>query len=155
MAVFLGKFVHTIDDKHRVSLPARFRDELAAEESNMVAIFIGFEHCLAVYPKKAAQDFKAFLDGKQFQSKEQAAAFKRLLTSTASLIPTDGQGRITLTEEQRQWAGLKKEIVIVGHFDRMEIWDPERFEGEVGKVDRDTMRDLAGEFFNDSKNTKS
>jgi MraZ protein len=155
VAFFLGKYTHTLDDKNRVALPAKFRDELVGETNQVVAVFIGFSRCITVYPKKAAEDFMAYLEGKQFESKEKAAAFKRLLTSTASLVSMDDQGRITLTEEQRQWAGLSKKVVILGHSERIEIWDPDRFGQEVGKVDMEALSELAGEFFNESPNKKS
>lgn len=151
VALFLGKFEHTIDDKNRVSFPARFREELESEELPMLAVFIGDDHSIRIYPKKAAEIYKANFDRKQFEANKRASAFRRLLASTASSVRPDAQGRITLTSEQKKWAGLERDVVIVGNFERIELWDPKRFETQVAAVQDADINEMANEFFDDNQ----
>ena len=100
--MFLGTYTPKLDDKGRLTLPAKFREELAGG----LMITKGQDHSLAVYPREAR-------------------AFIRNLAASADEQRPDGHGRITLSAAHRQYAGLTKECVVIGSVDFLEIWDAE------------------------------
>ncbi len=120
----------------------------------MLAVFIGDDHSIRIYPKQAAEVYKANFDRKSFESDKRALAFRRMLASTASSVRPDAQGRITLTPRQREWAGLEQKVLIVGNFERIEIWEPKRFEEHLSKVQDADIIEMSKEFFDD-KNPRS
>jgi MraZ protein len=149
MALFLGKYRYEIDEKGRVSIPARFRKLMSQEPDQDLGTIKGMDGCIFVYPAKTLEAFQANFDRSQFKSEADARRFQRLLADGGAIAQPDAQGRITLTEEERRHAGLKKEVVIFGNFERIEIWDPERLEEHLnGPGDqREQIDDLAGKFF--------
>jgi MraZ protein len=116
--VFLGTHTPRLDDKGRLFLPAKFRDELAGG----VVITRGQERCLYVFTKTA---FAAKAEELQHQSLSSKAArdYSRMFFSTASDEIPDKTGRVTLPQPLRQYAGLTKDCVVIGANSRLEIWD--------------------------------
>ena len=111
--MFLGTYTPKLDDKGRLTLPAKFREELAGG----LMITKGQDHSLAVYPREefAARARKAAAVSR---TNPEARAFIRNLAASA-------HGRITLSAAHRQYAGLTKECVVIGSVDFLEIWDAE------------------------------
>ncbi|AIG64433.1 cell division protein MraZ [Corynebacterium atypicum] len=118
--MFLGTYTPKLDDKGRLTLPAKFRDELAAG----LMVTKGQDHSLAVYPRAefAARARKA---AKVSRTSPQARAFIRNLAASADEQRPDSHGRITLSAGHRAYAGLSKECVVIGSVDFLEIWDAE------------------------------
>ncbi len=116
--MFLGTHTPRLDDKGRLFLPAKFRDELAGG----VVITRGQERCLYVFPRVA---FAAKAEELQTQSLSSKAArdYGRMFFSSASDEIPDKTGRVTLPAPLRQYAGLTKDCVVIGANTRLEIWD--------------------------------
>ena len=120
--MLMGEFHHTIDDKGRIIIPAKFRDELG----NEFVITRGLEECLFVYPKSRWDEIIAKLNSLPFTKKD-ARSFMRFFLSGATAIEFDKQGRINITSPLISYAGLEKDCVVVGVGDRLEIWSTERW----------------------------
>lgn len=118
--MFLGTYNPKLDDKGRLTLPAKFREELAGG----LMVTKGQDHSLAVYPREefAARARKAAAISR---SNPEARAFIRNLAASADEQRPDGHGRITISLGHREYAGLSKECVVIGSVDFLEIWDAE------------------------------
>ena len=118
--MFLGTYTPKLDDKGRLTLPAKFRDELAGG----LMVTKGQDHSLAVYPREefAARARKAAAVSR---TNPEARAFIRNLAASADEQRPDGHGRITLSAGHREYANLSKECVVIGSVDFLEIWDLE------------------------------
>ncbi|AFH52357.1 Cell division protein MraZ [Corynebacterium pseudotuberculosis 267] len=123
--MFLGTYTPKLDDKGRLTLPAKFRDELAGG----LMVTKGQDHSLSVYPREefAARARKAAAISR---TNPEARAFIRTLAGSAdeSSSVNSGQGRITLSAAHREYAGLTKQCVVIGSVDFLEIWDAEAWE---------------------------
>lgn len=119
-AVFLGEYQHTLDAKGRVSLPRKFRDGIGSR----LVVSKGLENCLYVYP---AEGYRAFLETLLAASDfdRNSRAVRRFFTAGASEVDIDGAGRVALAPVLREFAGLKKDVVVAGVADHLEIWDAE------------------------------
>jgi MraZ protein len=118
--VFLGTYTPKLDDKGRLTLPARFRDELRGG----VMITKGQDHCLYVFTRDAFAQVASKVSSAPLTS-ESARAFARNLFAGTDEQHPDAQGRIAINPELRRWAGLTKDCVVIGAFTRAEIWDAE------------------------------
>ncbi|NMN94884.1 division/cell wall cluster transcriptional repressor MraZ [Antrihabitans stalactiti] len=121
--MFLGTFTPKLDDKGRLTLPAKFRDDLAGG----LMVTNGQDHSLAVYPRA---EFAALARraAAASRSNEKARAYVRQLAANTDEQVPDAQGRITLSSNHRKYAGLSKECVVIGSVDFVEIWDKEAWE---------------------------
>ena len=118
--MFLGTHTPRLDDKGRLFLPAKFRDELAGG----VVITRGQERCLFVFPRA---DFARKAEELQSASLTSRSArdYGRMFFSSASDEVPDKQGRVTIPATLRQYAGLTRDCVVIGANTRLEIWDAE------------------------------
>jgi MraZ protein len=130
--VFLGEYEHAIDDKGRLAVPARFRDQL----SEGVIVTRGFDNCLIGFPRefwdRLAQRVSALPFG-------QAGArdLQRRLFSAAADVPLDRQGRILIPQNLRDFGGLGEQVVISGMNEYFEIWSAERWQETLTRMDSD------------------
>jgi MraZ protein len=123
---FIGRFPHTIDEKGRLSIPSRFRQALK-QRKQRILVLTDFDTCVTAYPL----DVWARLEEKiqnQSNFEKDVRAFLRLFYSGAGETPVDGQGRILIPPQHREKAGLRRDVVIVGALNRIEIWDRDRWE---------------------------
>jgi len=116
--MFIGEYSHNLDDKGRVAVPAKFRAMLKGG----AVVTRGLDNCLFLYTKKEWQALAIKL-AKLPISKANTRAFARLMLAGAMDVDFDNQGRIMLPEYLRKFAGLKKNLIIAGLYDRLEIWD--------------------------------
>lgn len=123
---FIGRFPHTIDDKGRLSIPARFRQTLKKRGQNIL-VLTDFDACITAYPLDVWARFEERIQN-QSNFEKDIRAFLRLFYSGATEGPVDGQGRILIPPQHREKAGLNREVIIVGALNRIEIWDRERWE---------------------------
>lgn len=124
--MFRGRFDYNIDEKGRVSLPAKFREVLSAQDDERL-ILTSFDNCLWAYPTVEWQLIEDKISQlPQFSS--QVKALQRVFVSGASECPIDKQGRILIPPSLRDYAGLKREIVFVGMTRRIEIWAKDRWD---------------------------
>jgi MraZ protein len=116
--MFIGEYHHTIDEKGRLSVPKKFRGEL---EKGLV-ITKGLDGCLFIYTNNEWEKMSTKLNSLPLTNKN-AREFKRHMTSGAMDLEIDGQGRVILPEYLREFAGIKKNVVVAGIAERIEIWD--------------------------------
>jgi len=120
--MWYGEYLHTLDDKDRFVLPAKFRQALKTLKKKNFYITRGLDGCLSLYAEEAWQQLKEKLSSLSF-TKQQSRHFNRLFFSGATETIADKQGRITVPEYLKSFAQIKKEIVIIGVANRIEIWD--------------------------------
>lgn len=132
MAMFLGTYTPKLDDKGRFFLPARFRDELG--EGLVIAKMQ--ERCLAIY---TLDEFGREAQKAQAASSKsrRARSFQRMLASGASPEAPDRQGRVTIPPNLREYAGLNKEIAVIGAFNRIEVWDLDSWKSYQAEQDEE------------------
>lgn len=116
--MFIGEFTHKIDGKGRVSVPSKFRLNLKLGS----VITRGLDKCLFLYPKSEWKKLASKLANLPTH-KANSRAFARFMLSGAMEVRIDKLGRILIPEYLRKYAGLKKEVVLVGVYNRIEIWD--------------------------------
>lgn len=121
--MLIGQYQHTIDNKKRLALPAKFRGELG----DKVVVTKGVESCLVVYTEKEWEAMSAKL-GNLPISQAEARSFARIMLAGAMEITLDKLGRILVPDYLKEYAGLKKEVVICGLSTRLEVWDLEKWD---------------------------
>lgn len=119
--MLIGEYLHTIDQKNRLSVPSKFRKELG----KIVVVSRGLDKCLFLYPvevwKKLAEKLTIDLPW----GKAENRSFMRAMIAGASDIAIDALGRILLPDNLKKFSSLEKEAMVVGLYDRVEIWNPE------------------------------
>jgi MraZ protein len=119
--MFVGTFSHTVDDKGRLTMPAKWRDEL---ESALVITY-GLDDCLFVFTESRFKQIAEKVVAQGFES-PQARDWSRYFLGKAETIELDKQGRILISQAMRSAFGLNGEVVVVGLFDHIEIWEPRK-----------------------------
>lgn len=129
--MLLGEYEHTIDDKNRLTLPAKFREQLAEG----VVVTRGMDGCLYAYPaadwRERFQARVAGLDPLQPDSRK----LQRHFFSGASEAELDKQGRIMIPAALLKYAGLSRDVVVAGVSDHLEIWDRGAWRRELDEVE--------------------
>lgn len=120
--MLMGEFHHTIDEKGRIIIPAKFRNELGSE----LVVTRGLDKCLFLYSKDEWDKLSNKLSTLPF-TKQDARNFNRFFLSGATTSEFDKQGRINITSPLISYAGLNKECVIIGVNERLEIWGEEKY----------------------------
>jgi MraZ protein len=143
MASFLGTYKHSIDHKGRVSIPSRFRRALSGDAEETFVILRGFDSCIALYPLDEWKRMEELLRARTYYD-ETNRRFQREMLQHASHGALDSQGRVAIPPALLEHASLKKEAVVSGVLNHIEIWDPEQYERYFGGSQR-TFEQLAGE----------
>lgn len=120
--MFTGEYRHTVDDKGRLAVPARFRAELA--QGGQVSKWI--DGCVVLHPRDVWVKLAEQIDALPVTDPN-ARKLRRHLYGSAFEVALDGQGRFVLPPTLRDAAGLKAEVVLVGAGNRIELWSPERW----------------------------
>jgi len=139
--MLIGEFHHNIDDKGRLIIPSKFRDELGSD----FIVTRGLDGCLYVYHQNDWNKVVADLKTLPFTKKD-ARAFVRYLLSGATVCEFDKQGRVNLTSPLVQSAELTKECVIVGVNDHLEIWSKQNWE-KYFETNEAHISDIADKLF--------
>ncbi len=121
--MFIGEYQHTIDEKGRLAVPAKFRNELAKG----AVVTRGLDNCLFLYPQKDWEELAQKL-AKLPISQANTRAFARMMLAGAMDCEIDKQGRIILPDYLRKYGTIKKKVVVAGLYNRLEIWDTEAWE---------------------------
>jgi MraZ protein len=121
--VFLGTHTPKLDDKGRLILPAKFRDELA--DGLVITRFQ--ERCLAIWPISVFDEMTKTVRSAS-SSQQDVRDYQRMIASGASDEIPDKQGRITIPPHLRSYAGLDKDCVVVGAMERVEVWNADAWE---------------------------
>lgn len=119
--MFIGRYYHTIEEKGRVSLPKSFR-----EREKQWVITRGLDGGLFLFPQTTFETQVQTLDQLGF-TKKVHRDIVRLLTNDAEAVTVDPQGRVTIPDHLRATAQLTKQVVIVGSYQRIELWDVEKY----------------------------
>ena len=146
--MFIGEYHHTIDEKKRLIIPTKFREELGKE----FIITRGIEKCLYVYSKSSWDEITNKLETLPF-TKKNAREFNRFFLSGATLAELDKSGRVLLTSPQISYANITKECVIVGVGERIELWPLDSW-NEFYETARENMSDIAENLFNGSESNE-
>lgn len=120
--MFMGEYNHTIDEKGRIIVPSKFREQLG---DNFV-VTQGLDGCLFVYSNEEWEQFVIGLKG--LPGNKDGRQLQRYFMAGAISCEVDKQGRILIPAKLRQQAGLEKEVVFVGVLSKIEIWSKERWE---------------------------
>ena len=128
--MFLGEYEHNVDDKGRLAIPSRFREDLAEG----VVVTRGFDRCLMCFPKptfeKLAQQVSSLSLGQ-----EEARQMRRLLFSGAADLALDKQGRILIPQNLRDYASLADRVIVAGLNTHFEIWTADRWNEVISSLD--------------------
>ena len=137
--IFVGNFTHSLDPKRRLTIPAEWRDQVAAAGSLYVLPGI-YEKCLYVFP---AREMLRRLERVRSHSvaDPKARLFMRTLGSRSDLVTWDTQGRIRIKDELLEHAQLTDLVVMAGAFEKFELWSPELWKAANAVVDQATMDD--------------
>ena len=121
--MFLGEYQHSIDEKGRIAVPIKFRKLL--EKGAVVTR--GLDNCLFLYPKKEWGELAGKIAALPI-SQSDSRAFGRHMLSGAMELEIDKQGRAVLPDYLRKFAGINKKAVVAGLYNRVEIWDADKWD---------------------------
>jgi MraZ protein len=116
--MFIGEYYHAIDEKGRLAIPIKFREELAKG----AVVTRGLDNCLFLYTQKEWEVLATKLASLPI-ARANTRAFSRLMLAGAMDVEIDKQGRIVLPDYLRKFASLKKKVVVAGLYNRLELWD--------------------------------
>jgi transcriptional regulator MraZ len=139
--MLIGEHEHTIDDKNRLTLPARFREAFA----DGVVLTRGMDGCLYAYPRGHWERTAGEIGSLNDLSSE-GRVMKRFFFSGAAADEPDRQGRIAVPPALARHAGLGRDVVVAGVYDHLEIWDRNAWADQLRKVEgsvEDVARRLA------------
>ena len=131
---FIGEYAYSLDSKGRVNVPAKFRQSLSDGNEGTFVIARGMDPCIWVYPLIQWQEIESNLRNLSSLSKINRT-FVRNTARYASPSTYDKQGRIILTPSLIDYAGLDKDVLIIGMVNKIEIWDP----GRLNTTDQQNM----------------
>ena len=126
MVYFVGEYLRQLDERGRFVLPAKIREKL---EGTIYITRAPAEKCLNLYTEEEWENIAEKMRSLPTSIDRNAAKFQRKLFGKASSSEVDKQGRISLTDELKEYAGLKKDVVLVGMNTKLEIWDKDLWEG--------------------------
>ena len=130
--MFLGEFEHSIDDKGRLTIPAKFRDELEGG----VVVTRGLDGCLWAY-SRSEWEILAEKIALLPTTNPAARNFARFMFSSAFDSVPDRQGRVLVPQNLRDYAGITNETVVIGVMNRVEIWQPNKWSEVLDAVEED------------------
>jgi MraZ protein len=124
MEVLTGEFYNTLDDKGRVSLPARLRSALSG---NTLVLTQGADDCLWLYPPEEWKTLLRVVMESTSPFLSRSRIVRRRIIGPAQEVEIDRAGRIAVPQSLRDFAGLSKDCVVLGQYEYIEIWDAERY----------------------------
>ena len=129
--MFIGTYEHTIDEKSRLTLPARFRERMG----DGVVLARGLDGNVAVYPRETwTMTVEARISALDPLSRE-ARELRRFFFSGAAESNVDRQGRILVPAVLTRHAGLERDVVVAGNYDHLELWNPAAWEQHLHAVE--------------------
>ncbi len=121
--MFIGEYAHTIDTKKRLAIPAKFRKDLGKR----AVLTRGLDNCLYLYSQKEWEKLAQKLAQLPI-SRADSRAFARLMLAGAMDVQIDSLGRILMPDYLKKYAGLDKRAIITGLYNRIEIWDEQKWD---------------------------
>lgn len=129
--MFLGEYEHTVDDKGRITLPSRFRDSF----KNGIVLTRGIDRCLSAY---TPEQWRALVDSQLSMLSPLSPDGRRMhrfFFSGASETELDKQGRLVLPPALARHARLKRDVVVAGVYDHLEIWDRSTWRAQLKEIE--------------------
>lgn len=120
--MFIGEYNHSLDDKGRLAVPKKFRTALAKG----AVVTRGLDNCLFLYTKSEWAKLAEKLASLPF-AQANTRAFARLMLAGAMDVDLDNQGRVIIPEYLRAFGELKKDVIVAGLYNRLEIWDEKKW----------------------------
>lgn len=133
--MFIGEYSHNLDEKGRLAIPKKFRQDL----SKGAVVTRGLDNCLFLYTKPEWQKLAEKLANLPF-AQANTRAFARLMLAGAMDVTLDKQGRVILPEYLRNFAGLKKNSIVAGLYNRLEIWDSKAWEAYKTRTEKESTK---------------
>ncbi len=138
--MLMGEYHHTIDEKGRLTIPSKIRYELGEG----FVVTRGLDKCLSIYPKEEWDNI--IRKYKELPQTKDVRNFMRIFLSGATTLEFDKQGRINIPSPLVTFANLKKDCIIIGVNDRLEVWSHENWQ-EFINTNEDNLSDIADNLF--------
>lgn len=122
--MFVGEYRHNLDSKGRLSVPVKLREKLGAE----FVMCRSFEKCIMIHPMESWQEFAEKLSQLQVVGDRNVS---RYFFSGAAWSVLDGQGRVIIPQSYREYAGIDKNVVLIGNNTHLELWDEATWDAEL------------------------
>ena len=122
--MFRGATKVTIDAKGRLAIPTRYRDRLATRSNGQLVVTVDRDYCLLLYPYPDWEEIERKLIRLPSLNK-QARRLQRLMVGYATELELDGNGRILLSRELREFAGIERQAILIGQGNKFELWNDE------------------------------
>ena len=143
-SVFVNNYTHVLDTKRRLSIPTSWRSMIPGEERRLLVLPNMRDRSLNVYPADLPETQERLQRFREMSSKDvQGRHFARTLAARLDLVSMDGAGRIRIDEALLQFAGLVKQVELIGAFDRVELWSPESWAHQQLGMDDDHFTQAA------------
>ena len=143
--MWYGEHQHILDEKDRFILPAKFREKIKALDNKTFYLTRGFEHCLSLYAYDEWQKLVEKLKTLPF-TKRESRSFNRQFFSGAQEITFDAQGRAIIPDYLKEHAHIKRDIIIIGVAERIEIWAKDEW-GKFFGEHKDKFEEVAENLF--------
>ncbi len=130
--MFIGEYSYSIDEKKRLAIPPKLRQPLGKK----VVITRGLDQCLFLYPTKEWEILAKKLSQLPL-SQSDARGFARLMLTGAMEVNIDNLGRILVPDYLKEYGQLKKKVIVAGVYNRIEVWDEEKWKGYKEKTEKE------------------
>lgn len=137
---FVGRFLHALDPKKRLTIPSEWRSQMGDATSLFVLPGLHGDQCLYVYPASEMMPRLEKLRKTSIGDKK-TRVFARMLASKSDLVSFDSQGRIRIKDDLLEYAGLTAQVECIGLFNHFELWNPDQRKAAEAAVDQATMED--------------
>ena len=141
--MFRGASKVTLDSKGRVAIPSRYRERIVNRAAGQLVATVDRDYCLLIYPLPDWEEIERKLVRLPALNK-QARRLQRLMVGYATELEMDGHGRVLLTRELRDFAGLDRQAMLIGQGNKFELWDEERWKARRDEWLADDDNDLGG-----------
>ena len=139
---FRGRIARSLDPKGRLMLPPDFRDTLLARSSEGKVVLTTYDGCVVGFPLPDWEEFEDKIN-RMVNPSRAVRDFRRLVVGGAESLAVDPQGRVRLSREHMQYAGIEREATLMGQGRRFEIWAPDRLEPVLSQNFDDVAASLA------------
>lgn len=140
--MLIGEYTHTIDEKNRLSLPAKFRKEMGKR----IVLTRGFDKCVAIFTEKEWKKIAEKLAGSSMLQADNRS-FNRFMFSGAVEAEVDTLGRMLIPDFLKEWAVLRAKVAVIGVESRVEVWNEEAWKTNKAAVEQqaDTLAEKLGQ----------
>jgi len=143
MSRFIGSELCMLDAKGRINIPARMRRNIAPEANDTFFILRSFDPCVNLYPSDEFAHLDAKLSAALSEGDEDARELVRGLFADAVEVALDAQGRLNIPDKLLDYAGVKKESMLIGNRTHLELWHPKTYEQRAASLDQARLNGLA------------